>query len=98
MQFDIFNVIMGLLFSAVYGSVCFISALFAFSLDAFLVIENKLNAKIFLTAELSSFEEDIDWFDEWAKEHNKVLGYVLAGISFIEMMSCFYLLRLFNSI
>jgi len=87
-----FNMLLNSIVFFIYSSVCIISIIFTFSLDAYLKINEKLKLDIFSTPIITSLEIKIDWFDKWAMQHNKVLGPILIILSIIDLKIIFTLI------
>lgn len=71
----------------IYGTICFIAAIFSFSLDTYLKIEEKLNFNISLLPATSNPIEQIEvgWINEWLVEHHKIAGLFLMLLSLLDL-------------
>ena len=87
-----FDMLLNSIVFFIYSSVCIISIIFTFSLDAYIKIDEKLNLDIFSNPIITSLEIKIDWFDKWAMQHNKVLGPILIILSMIDLKIIFTLI------
>jgi len=87
-----FDMLLNSIVFFIYSSVCIISIIFTFSLDAYIKIDEKLNLDIFSNPIITSLEIKIDWFDKWAMQHNKVLGPILIILSIIDLKILFTLI------
>jgi hypothetical protein len=68
-----------------YGSICIISTLFTFFLDAYRKIDETLNMDIFITPFMSPLDREIDFFNVWLTTHNRIVGPILILISLAEL-------------
>jgi len=93
MGIDALNLLLSLIAFSIYGSICIISIVFTFSLDAYIKIHDVLNFSIFSSPILSPIERSIDWFDVWAMKNNVILGPILIALSIIDLKLFFDIIR-----
>ena len=86
MVLDTFNIFfLNIMLFFVYGSICIISTLFTFSLDAYRKIDEILNLDVFVTPFMSPLDREIDCFNAWLMNHNRIVGPILILISLADL-------------
>lgn len=85
---------LSLLVFFVYGPICIITIIFTFSLDTYIKIHTALDFNVISTPIINPLERGIDWFDNWAISHHKIIGPILILLSITDLK---LLLELINS-
>lgn len=83
-----------LLVFSVYGPICIVTIIFTFSLETYVKIHTALDFNVISTPIINPLERGIDWFDNWAISHHKIIGPILIVLSITDLKS---LLELINS-
>jgi len=78
----------------VYAAVCGIDILFTFFLDIYLKIDERVN--LVPSRILTPLEKNIQWFDEWLKSRNKIIGSLLILLFMIDLKLFFYIITNYN--
>ena len=98
MGVDVFNLVLVTVALFVYGSSCIISLVFAFSLETYEKIDERLNLAIIPARIVSPLEKNIGWFDHWLTSHNKPAGLVLTVLSIFSLNTAFTAIGLIQKI
>ena len=65
-----------------------LSIIFTFSLSLFLKLDFLFNFNLFSRANIVGIESNVDKFDVWVIDHNKLVGPVLIIFSFVDLICC----------
>ncbi len=79
----------------VYGSIAMISLMFAFSLEEYQKLDDKLCSELFSLPVVTILDRSFEWIDLWMARHNKIVGIFLAMLSIVDMKLYFNLLNKF---
>jgi hypothetical protein len=78
---------------SVYGLCCIMSILFAFFMEGYREIEERLNFSLFSAPTFNPLDIDMNFIDSWAKQHNKEVGVFLIMLSIFNVVSVISLLK-----
>jgi allantoicase len=98
MGLDIFNVSVGILLFAVYGATLVLCVMFAFFLEIYHKIEEKISSNIIYAPKVTVFDLEIDWVDAWLKRHHRIVGYILIIVSLIDIQVPWVCVQLLSAI
>jgi len=73
--------------SIVYGLCCVAGILFAFNLEEYEEMEEKLGSNIFYKPVVTTLDMHIGSFDSWAKQNNKVTGIAFSMLSIFILLT-----------
>jgi len=93
---DLMDLLLSIIVFLIYGTICLISLIFTFSLKTYLKIDEKLNFDIFSTPLVNPLDVNIDWFNEWLMDHNKIIGPILIYLSIVTLKTWFNILYNFS--
>jgi hypothetical protein len=86
MILDTFNLFfLNFMLFFIYGSICIVSTLFTFFLDTYRKIDETLNLDVFITPFKSPLDREIDFFNVWLTNHNRIVGPILILISLVDL-------------
>ena len=89
-----FDFLLGGLVFVVYAATFMASAIFAFSLDTWSKLEDICNLTILHTPVTNPIlESNIGWFDRWFIQYHKVVGFILAILSVINLKLGLYVIQ-----
>ena len=77
----------------IYGSVFIISLIFTISLDAYNKIDEKLNLVVFSEPIITILDANLDFFEVWLKNNNRIAGSVLVFLSVVDLKLFFDIFR-----
>lgn len=93
-----FDFLISIAILAVYGFIFIMAILFTFFLDTYIKIEDTLKLNIISNRIITPLEINIDWFNNWAIRHNKIVGIFLISLSLIDLTALFYISTNINSL
>ena len=73
--------------SIVYGLCCIAGILFAFYIEKYEEVEEKLGSNLFYAPIVTTLDMHIGSFDSWARQHNKVTGVAFSLLSISVLVS-----------
>jgi len=77
----------------IYGSVFIISLIFTISLDTYNKIDEKLNLVVFSESIVTILDANLDFFEVWLKNNNRIAGSVLVFLSVVDLKLFFDIFR-----